>query len=144
MSLCTKNRHVFCADMSMAEERNQYMYENSKCCQRLDKNSYESENIEKYEPYCCESDPESIAYTIYTSGRTGAPKGVVIKHSAASNTIQDINGKFNVNEKSCIIGLSAYSFDLSVYDIFGALSTGAKLVIVKDQRDTEEIQKIKE
>ncbi len=124
------------------EERNQYMYENSKCCQRLDKNSYESENIEKYEPYCCESAPESIAYTIYTSGSTGAPKGVVIKHSAASNTIQDINSKFNVNEKSCIIGLSAYSFDLSVYDIFGTLSTGAKLVIVKDQRDTEEIQKI--
>ncbi|NLG03538.1 MAG: amino acid adenylation domain-containing protein, partial [Clostridia bacterium] len=124
------------------EERNQYMYNNSKCCDRLDKNSYKSENMEKYEPYCCESDPESLAYTIYTSGSTGVPKGVVIKHSAAANTVQDINKKFNVNENSCIIGLSAFSFDLSVYDVFGALSSGAKLVVVNDQRDAEEIQNI--
>ncbi|MBO7564194.1 MAG: amino acid adenylation domain-containing protein, partial [Clostridiales bacterium] len=124
------------------EERNRYMFENSKCKERLDKNSYISENMESCEPYCCESAPDTIAYTIYTSGSTGVPKGVVIKHAAAANTVLDINHKFNVDENSCIIGLSAYSFDLSVYDIFGALSTGAKLVIVNDQRDSAEIRKI--
>lgn len=124
------------------EERNKYIYENSKCKMLLDSLSYEENNMASYESYCCESDPDSIAYTIYTSGSTGVPKGVVIKHFAAANTIQDINRKFNLNESSCIIGLSAYSFDLSVYDIFGALSTGAQLVIVKDQKDKDEINKI--
>ncbi len=124
------------------KERNSYIRENSKCKDRLTVSSYTDMDISKYEPYCCVSDPDAIAYTIYTSGSTGTPKGVVIKHSAVANTIQDINNKFNVNEDSCIIGLSAFSFDLSVYDIFGSLSTGAKLVIVDDQRNIEEIQKI--
>ncbi|WP_242838313.1 AMP-binding protein, partial [Ruminococcus flavefaciens] len=124
------------------EERNRYIRENSKCKERLDAESYTRNQMESYSPFYCENDPESIAYTIYTSGSTGLPKGVVIKNSAAANTIQDINRKFAVNEKSCIIGLSAFSFDLSVYDIFGALSTGAKLIIVRDQRDYEEIQGI--
>ncbi|WP_303838822.1 amino acid adenylation domain-containing protein, partial [Ruminococcus flavefaciens] len=124
------------------EERNEYIVKNSQCKLVLNANSFVSENMSEYEPYHCESDPYSIAYTIYTSGSTGVPKGVVIKHNAAANTIQDINDKFEVNEKSCIIGLSAFSFDLSVYDIFGALSTGARLIIVNDQRDAEEIQNI--
>lgn len=124
------------------EDRNQYIVSNSKCKMVLDSKSYEIENMVECENYCCDSDPEAVAYTIYTSGSTGVPKGVVIKHCAAANTIQDINNKFNIDESSCIIGLSAFSFDLSVYDIFGALSTGAKLVIVNDQKDVDEIQNI--
>lgn len=83
--------------------------------------------------------PEDLAYTIYTSGSTGKPKGVMIKHISAVNTICDINSKFSVCEKDRIIGLSSISFDLSVYDIFGALSTGAALVQIKDQRNVSEI-----
>lgn len=72
------------------------------------------------------------------------PKGVIITHEAAVNTIIDINQKFSVNECDRIIGLSSLCFDLSVYDIFGALSTGAALVIVEDQRDSRELtQKLK-
>ncbi len=83
--------------------------------------------------------PKDLAYTIYTSGSTGNPKGVMITHEAVANTIEDINSKFNVNEKDKIIGLSSICFDLSVYDIFGALSTGATLVQISDQRDVKEI-----
>ncbi|URZ14548.1 non-ribosomal peptide synthetase [Clostridium felsineum] len=83
-----------------------------------------------------------VAYIIYTSGSTGKPKGVVIKHSAAVNTIKDINNRFKVGEKDKIIGLSSLSFDLSVYDVFGALSCGAELVLVEEQRDMEEVDHI--
>ncbi|MCB2298651.1 non-ribosomal peptide synthetase [Clostridium tagluense] len=81
----------------------------------------------------------NLAYLIYTSGTTGNPKGVMITHDAVVNTIQDINSKFSINEKDRIIGLSSVCFDLSVYDIFGALSTGATLVQISDQRDVREI-----
>lgn len=84
-------------------------------------------------------DVESLAYIIYTSGSTGEPKGVMISHKAAANTILDINTKFNVTEKDRIAGISSMCFDLSVYDIFGAFSSGAAFVMIPNQRDVKEI-----
>ena len=75
--------------------------------------------------------PEDLAYIIFTSGSTGTPKGVVITQDAVCNTIIDINQRFNVDEHDCIIGISSFWFDLSVYDVFGALSTGAHLVLAE-------------
>ncbi|MGY2803413.1 amino acid adenylation domain-containing protein [Bradyrhizobium sp. USDA 4506] len=71
----------------------------------------------------------NLAYVIFTSGSTGEPKGVAISHGAALNTIDDINRRFGVNCDDALFGLSSLTFDLSVYDIFGALSAGAKLVL---------------
>ncbi|MBY7142458.1 AMP-binding protein [Virgibacillus sp. NKC19-3] len=73
--------------------------------------------------------PNDIAYVIFTSGTTGNPKGVMIKHNSAINTIQDINEKFKVSKDDRLFALSSLSFDLSVYDIFGILSAGATMVI---------------
>ncbi|MEM7556203.1 MAG: amino acid adenylation domain-containing protein, partial [Cyanobacteria bacterium P01_A01_bin.84] len=73
--------------------------------------------------------PPAIAYTIYTSGSTGLPKGVMISHQGAVNTILDINQRFGITEKDSVLALSSLSFDLSVYDIFGTLAAGATLVI---------------
>jgi pyochelin synthetase len=72
--------------------------------------------------------PEDSAYIIYTSGSTGVPKGVVISHKAALNTIEDINKKFQVNKDDKVLGISKLNFDLSVYDIFGLLSAGGTIV----------------
>ena len=85
---------------------------------------------------------DASAYIIYTSGSTGTPKGVEIQQSAVCNTIMDINERFQVKESDKIIGLSSMSFDLSVYDIFGAFQVGAELVLVKDQRDMKEVANI--
>lgn len=75
---------------------------------------------------------ESIAYIIFTSGSTGQPKGVAITHASAVNTILDVNSRFGVTESDIALGISELNFDLSVYDIFGALGAGGTLVIVAD------------
>ncbi|ELR66769.1 Long-chain-fatty-acid--CoA ligase [Photobacterium marinum] len=72
---------------------------------------------------------ERLAYVIYTSGSTGEPKGVMITHNAALNTIEDINRRFTMNENDRVLGVSGIYFDLSVQDIFGTLSVGATLVL---------------
>ncbi|MFL5911045.1 MAG: non-ribosomal peptide synthetase [Gaiellaceae bacterium] len=70
-----------------------------------------------------------LAYTIFTSGSTGAPKGVMIEHAAAANTILDVNRRFGVEPGDRVLALSALSFDLSVWDVFGALGAGATVVV---------------
>lgn len=84
-----------------------------------------------------EGNPDLPAYIIYTSGSTGQPKGVVISHRAALNTITDINRRFNINQGDRVLGLAQLSFDLSVYDIFGPLSVGGALVYPSVDRLTD-------
>jgi len=81
---------------------------------------------------CKEQNSDNLAYTIFTSGSTGTPKGVMISHRGALNTITDINKKFDLSANDKVFAISALNFDLSVYDIFGTLSTGATLVIPKE------------
>jgi amino acid adenylation domain-containing protein len=72
---------------------------------------------------------EDIAYVIYTSGSTGLPKGVVIDHRGAVNTILDLNQRFSLTSKDRVLALSSLSFDLSVYDVFGILAAGGTIVV---------------
>ncbi|MDI9508396.1 MAG: amino acid adenylation domain-containing protein [Bacillota bacterium] len=85
------------------------------------------------------NEPEDIAYIIFTSGSTGVPKGVIITHQACINTILDINQRFQVSETDSILMVSSIGFDLSVYDVFGALSSGAKVVISSDSKNMDEL-----
>ncbi len=73
--------------------------------------------------------PEDLAYVIYTSGSTGLPKGVMIDHRGAVNTIHDINRRFGVGPDDRVLALSSLSFDLSVWDVFGVLGAGGAVVI---------------
>ncbi|MDF2987330.1 MAG: tycC, partial [Eubacterium sp.] len=73
--------------------------------------------------------PGDLAYIIYTSGSTGQPKGVMIDHRGAVNTILDVNSRFGISDKDSALAVSALGFDLSVYDIFGMLASGGKIVI---------------
>ncbi len=70
-----------------------------------------------------------LAYVLFTSGSTGVPKGVMISHQSAVNTVLDINEKFSITESDKAIGINALNFDLSVYDVFGLLAVGGGLVI---------------
>lgn len=81
--------------------------------------------------------PDDLAYVIYTSGSTGEPKGVMISHRAALNTVQDINRRFAVNAADRVLGLAQLSFDLSVYDLFGPLAVGGTLVLPDPARGAD-------
>lgn len=73
--------------------------------------------------------PEDPAYVIYTSGSTGDPKGVVISHGAAVNTVADINARFDVGPTDRVLSVVNLGFDLSVYDLFGVLGAGGTVVM---------------
>jgi amino acid adenylation domain-containing protein len=74
-----------------------------------------------------------LAYVIYTSGSTGTPKGVMIDHRGAVNTLLDINQRFGLGPDDRVLALSSLSFDLSVFDIFGALAVGAAVVTLEPE-----------
>ena len=57
------------------------------------------------------------------------PKGVMITHHNAVNTILDINARYQITEQDTAFGISNLHFDLSVYDVFGVLGAGGKLVL---------------
>ena len=65
----------------------------------------------------------------------GTPKGVAITNEALMNTVNDINERFQVTEEDQIIGISSFGFDLSVYDVFGALTSGASLLLHDKQEN---------
>ncbi|MBW6409614.1 non-ribosomal peptide synthetase [Clostridium weizhouense] len=77
--------------------------------------------------------PYNSAYIILTSGSTGEPKGVEVSHYSAWNTISNLNEKYSLCENDSLLAVSAIDFDLSVYDIFGILSVGGTLVLVKEE-----------
>ena len=73
--------------------------------------------------------PQDLAYVIYTSGSTGVPKGVMIDHLGALNTVLDVNQRFHIGPNDRTLAVSRLSFDLSVYDIFGLLAAGGAIVM---------------
>jgi pyochelin synthetase len=75
------------------------------------------------------AEPTDLLYVLYTSGTTGEPKGVMISHRSVVNLVDDCTKRFSVSATDRFFGISAFNFDLSVYDIFGALSTGAAVVL---------------
>ena len=59
----------------------------------------------------------------------GEPKGVMIDHTGPLNTCLDCNRRFELCDRSVVLGISELTFDLSVWDVFGTLAVGAMLVL---------------
>eukprot|EP01043_Picozoa_sp_COSAG02_P002100 COSAG02_NODE_47_length_45434_cov_101.776221_8_plen_3424_part_00 len=95
----------------------------------VDAIDYPGTSTKAHDQIIVSGDGGSLAYVIFTSGSTGVPKGVMIQHCAALNTIDEINRRFEVGSADRVLGVSSLSFDLSVWDIFGILSVGGCLVI---------------
>ena len=74
---------------------------------------------------------------IFTSGSTGQPKGVMIDHRGALNTMIDVNERFGVGPEDRVLALSSLSFDLSVYDVFGVLAAGGTVVFPEAERSRD-------
>ena len=83
--------------------------------------------------------PENLAYMIYTSGSTGKPKGAMNTHGAILNRLLWMKNYLNINADENIIQKTTFSFDVSVWEFFLPLISGAKLVFAKPegQKDTD-------
>lgn len=77
----------------------------------------------------CNTSSDRHCYTIYTSGSTGRPKGVVLTHRAVINTIDWVTRELGVGPHDRLLFVTSPSFDLSVFDVFGALGAGASIEV---------------
>ncbi|ARU62956.1 hypothetical protein CBW65_19690 [Tumebacillus avium] len=78
----------------------------------------------------CITSPDHLAYVIYTSGSTGQPKGVLIPHANVARLFTATAPWFGFNEQDVWTLFHSYAFDFSVWEIWGALLYGGRLVIV--------------
>ncbi len=82
-------------------------------------------------------DGENLAYVIYTSGSTGQPKGAGNRHSALLNRLQWMQEAYGLDVSDTVLQKTPFSFDVSVWEFFWPLMTGARLVVAApgDHRD---------
>jgi len=92
--------------------------------------------------------PENLAYTTFTSGSTGVPKGICVPHRGVVRLVRDTN-YLDYGPDLRILELAPVSFDASTFEIWGALCNGALLVIfrpgppsIRELADTIEEQRI--
>ena len=76
-------------------------------------------------------EPENLAYVIYTSGSTGTPKGVMNTHRGLVNRLLWMQDAYQLTPEDKVLQKTPYSFDVSVWEFFWTLITGASLVIAK-------------
>jgi amino acid adenylation domain-containing protein len=76
--------------------------------------------------------PENLIYTIYTSGSTGRPKGVALTHSNVVRLMDRGHEHFALTETDVWTLFHSYAFDFSVWEMWGALLYGGRLVVVPD------------
>jgi amino acid adenylation domain-containing protein len=74
--------------------------------------------------------PENLAYVIYTSGSTGTPKGVMVEHRNVTRLFAATDTWFHFSESDVWTLFHSYAFDFSVWEIWGALLYGGRLIVV--------------
>ncbi|NVJ28107.1 amino acid adenylation domain-containing protein, partial [Myxococcus sp. AM011] len=75
--------------------------------------------------------PDSLAYVIFTSGSTGRPKGAMNAHSGVINRLLWMQQQFPLAASDSVLQKTPFSFDVSVWEFFAPLISGARLVLAK-------------
>lgn len=75
--------------------------------------------------------PDNIAYMIYTSGSTGRPKGVMNMHRSLTNRLWWMQQAYYLTPEDSVMQKTPFSFDVSVWEFFWPLMTGARLVVAR-------------
>ncbi len=92
------------------------------------------------------SSPHDLAYIIYTSGSTGRPKGAMIEHRNVVRLLVNDRFQFSFSETDVWSMFHSYCFDFSVWEMYGALLYGGRLVVIPNDaaRDTRRFLRILE
>lgn len=83
-------------------------------------------------PNVCVS-PDNLAYVIYTSGSTGNPKGAMNSHRAIRNRLQWMQAEYQLGPNDRVLQKTPFSFDVSVWEFFWPLMTGASLTLARPE-----------
>ncbi|HEX7333075.1 MAG TPA: amino acid adenylation domain-containing protein [Pyrinomonadaceae bacterium] len=78
-----------------------------------------------------EMSKHNLAYMIYTSGSTGKPKGAMNTHLGILNRLLWMQDAYGLNETDSVLQKTPFSFDVSVWEFFWPLMTGARLVVAR-------------
>ncbi|WP_413668447.1 amino acid adenylation domain-containing protein [Mucilaginibacter sp. Mucisp86] len=85
-------------------------------------------------------EPKQLAYIMYTSGSTGKPKGVMVEHQSLTNYTLGFVNYFGLTAEDKVLQQSSVSFDTMCEEVYPALLSGAKVVIVKEGgKDADDI-----
>ncbi len=147
-------------DLSYPKERLEFMMEDSKAAllitqkefaNHLPSNDAQIIYLDEFKPIEEKSynpvtsvTPDNLAYSIFTSGSTGKPNGVLISHYNVVRLFESTHAWFGFNENDVWSFFHSYAFDFSVWEIWGALIYGGKLVVIPHMlsRSPEEFYKI--
>jgi amino acid adenylation domain-containing protein len=77
--------------------------------------------------------PETLMYLMYTSGSTGNPKGVMLPHKGPCNYVLWMRERFPLSADNKVLSKTSINFDISVWEIFLPLISGAQLVVGRDK-----------
>jgi amino acid adenylation domain-containing protein len=88
------------------------------------------------------ADASDWMYLLYTSGSTGKPKGVGVPHGAVLNLLDSMSNAPGIQSDDRLLGVSNYTFDISVLEIFLPLINGATIVVISD-RDEMNFEEVK-
>lgn len=139
-------------DVNYPQSRIDYIAENSQLRWMLSSNTHadlvqiekvevimlsEAESISDVSNLAGINQPEDLCYVIYTSGTTGMPKGVMVEHSNLVRLLFNDAFQFDFNSNDVWTMFHSHCFDFSVWEMYGPLLYGGKLVIVSqdDARD---------
>ncbi len=78
-------------------------------------------------------DLQNTMYCIYTSGSTGNPKGTLVTHKGVVNRLLWMQDQYKINKNDVLLQKTPFAFDVSVWELFLAFISGARLVIAKPE-----------
>ncbi|MFP5287371.1 MAG: non-ribosomal peptide synthetase, partial [Thermoanaerobaculia bacterium] len=81
----------------------------------------------------CRTEGDGLAYVIYTSGSTGRPKGAMNTHRAIANRLLWMQEAYGLTPEDRVLQKTPLSFDVSVWEVFWPLITGARLVVARPE-----------
>lgn len=115
------------AEPSLPEDRTDYMMR-SAGVDFIVTDEY-CRNLPEAQPLADRSEPDGVAYILYTSGTSGRPKGVVVENHSVVNYAEAFENEFHVAPGDVMLQYSICSFDIFVEEVFTTLLSGAALAI---------------